>query len=102
MRHMPKATLLLSYKAQQGNLTVQMVAWQLPVEAADQPSRIKFRLYLGRAGKTLVRYDNETGKGPHRHVGTGEVEEAYEFTSVEQLIEDFRADCEQHGWRWKE
>jgi hypothetical protein len=35
-------------------------------------------------------------------VGTDEVEEAYEFTSIEQLIEDFRAECEQHGWRWEE
>jgi hypothetical protein len=95
---MPRATLLLSYKASQGDLTLQMVVWQLPAEAGG----VKFRLYLGRAGETLVRYDNEKGKGPHRHVGTDEAEEAYEFTSVEQLIEDFRADCERHGWRWEE
>ncbi|MGH6630475.1 MAG: toxin-antitoxin system TumE family protein [Burkholderiales bacterium] len=96
---MRKATLLLGYKARQGDLIVQLVVWQLPAGAAD---RIKFRLYLGRAGKTLVRYDNEAGKGAHRHVGTDEVEAAYEFTSVERLIEDFRAECEQHGWRWEE
>jgi len=99
---MSKATLLLSYKAQQGDLVLQLVVWQLPADAADRPGGIKFRLYLGRAGKTLVRHDNETGKGPHRRVGTDEVEEAYEFTSVERLIEDFRAECEQHGWRWEE
>lgn len=99
---MPKATLLLAYKAQQGDLLVQLVVWQLPAGAADRPGGIKFRLYLGRAGKTLVRYDNETGKGPHRHVGPDELEEAYEFTSVERLVEDFRAECEQHGWRWEE
>lgn len=99
---MAKATLLLSYKAWQADLIVQLVVWQLPVSAAGGPDGIKFRLYLGRAGKTLVRYDNETGKGPHRHVGAGEVEEAYEFASVEQLIEDFRVECEQHGWRWEE
>ena len=102
MHHMPKATLLLSYKAQKGDLTVQMIVWKLPAATADRPSGIKFRLYLGRAGKTLVRYDNETGKGAHRHVGPGEVEEAYEFMSVEALIEDFRAECEPHGWRWEE
>jgi hypothetical protein len=99
---MAKATLLLSYKARQGDLIVQLVMWQLPADAATGPGGIKFRLYLGRAGKTLVRYDNETGKGPHRHVGPDEVEEEYEFTSVERLIEDFRAECEQHGWRWEE
>ena len=99
---MSKAALLLSYKAQQGDLIVQLVVWQLPGDAAGRPGGVKFRLYLGRDGKTLVRYDNEAGKGPHRHVGADEIEEAYEFRSVEQLIEDFHAECEQHGWRWEE
>ena len=99
---MPKATLLLRYRAKQGDLTVEMVLWQLPARAANSPGGVKFRLYLGRNATTVVRYDNETGKGPHRHVGAAEAEEAYEFEAVEKLIEDFRADCEQHGWRWKE
>jgi hypothetical protein len=34
---MAKATLLLSYKAQQGDLIVQLVVWQLPVDAAGGP-----------------------------------------------------------------
>ncbi|MGH8524670.1 MAG: toxin-antitoxin system TumE family protein, partial [Gammaproteobacteria bacterium] len=31
---------------------------------------LKYRLYCGRGGRCLVRYDNETGKGDHRHYGT--------------------------------
>lgn len=37
-----------------------------------------------------MSYDNERGKGDHRHIEGRE--EAYAFTSVEQLIEDFLAD----------
>jgi hypothetical protein len=44
-----------------------------------------------------VRYDNERGKGDHRHVGREE--SAYHFTTIEQLIDDFRADVEQ--WELK-
>ena len=56
----------------------------------DRPHAIKYRLYFGRSGKCLVRYDNEAGKGDHRHVEG--LAAHYEFTSVERLIADFLAD----------
>jgi hypothetical protein len=96
---MVRAQLLLSYKARQGQLAMEMVLWQLPEKSADRPHGLKYRLYLGRGGKTLVRYDNETGKGDHRHVGADETEEAYAFVSVERLLEDFLSECEPFGWR---
>ena len=99
---MPKATLLLDFKATQGELLVQMVLWQLPRPTKDRPQGLKYRLYLGRAGKTLVRYDNETGKGNHRHVGIGEAQEPYDYSSLEKLLDDFRGECERLGWRWIE
>jgi hypothetical protein len=37
-----------------------------------------------------VGYDNERGKGDHRHYG--DHEEPYAFTSIEQLAADFQAD----------
>jgi hypothetical protein len=37
-----------------------------------------------------LRYDNEIGKGDHRHFG-GE-ENAYVFTTPEQLVADFQKD----------
>jgi hypothetical protein len=52
-------------------------------------------LFYGAAGSSRIRYDNEQGKGDHRHIG--EREEDYVFTTVEQLLEDFRFDVE--GWR---
>src|SRR5258708_29609972 len=96
---MPTATLWLSFKERRGDLLVEIAIWRLPRATADRPHGYKYRLYLGRDGKTLVRYDNETGKGDHRHRGAEEAEESYVFTSVERLIEDFTFDCEASGWR---
>lgn len=38
-------------------------------------------------------YDNERGKGDHRHLGDDERD--YTFSSVEQLLVDFQSDVEQ-------
>ena len=54
---------------------------------------LKYRRQAHRAGRTLVRYDNETGKRDHRRYGRSE--ERYKFESMAQLIEDFIADGEQ-------
>lgn len=37
-------------------------------------------------------YDNERGKGDHKHLGSNEV--PYRFVSVEKLVADFLADVE--------
>ena len=42
------------------------------------------------SGSCRVRYDNERGKGDHRHIG--EYEYVYDFTTVEQLLDDFERD----------
>ncbi len=69
----------------------EMVLWQLPQPTKDRPHGLKYRLYYGFAdGTRVVRYDNETGKGDHRHYG--EQEEPYSFTDVETLVADFLAD----------
>jgi hypothetical protein len=43
-----------------------------------------------KEGKRLVGYDNERGKGDHKHIG--DQEQGYSFQSVEQLLEDFWSD----------
>lgn len=86
-------------KFQRDNVIVEMVIWRLPHATADRPHGIKYRFYCGRGDECLVRYDNEAGKGGHRHYG--EREEPCTFTGVEQLIEDFRNDCTHlAGWKW--
>jgi hypothetical protein len=73
-------------------LIVEAVIWQLPEPTADRPHGLKYRLYCGRNGKCIVRYDNETSKGDHLHYG--DMEQPYRFTSLGQLVRDFYADIE--------
>ena len=47
------------------------------------------------AGVCVLRYDNEAGKGDHRHLGG--VETDYAFTGAETLLADFWNDVDQ--WR---
>ena len=68
----------------------EAVIWYLPAPDKERPHRLKYRLYYGYPGQCLVRYDNERGKGNHRHYK--DKEENYTFVSIEKLIEDFKAD----------
>jgi uncharacterized protein DUF6516 len=52
----------------------------------------KYRLYFGKGGRRFVGYDNERGKGDHRHILDREL--PYRFTSPDRLIADFLADVE--------
>ena len=71
----------------------EMVLWQLPKTKAEKTYGLKYRLYYGLAdGTCIVLYDNETGKGDHRHMG--DQEEPYRFTDVETLVADFLEDIE--------
>jgi hypothetical protein len=54
--------------------------------------RLKYSLFYGRPGERLVGYDNERGKGDHKHLGDREL--PYAFVSIERLLADFRADVE--------
>ena len=63
--------------------------WDLSEPIEPCKHNFKYRLYFGAAGVDRVRYDNERGKGDHRHQDG--CEQPYAFTSVEQLIEDFIA-----------
>jgi hypothetical protein len=66
--------------------------WVLPQACAKRPHGLKYSLFCGDATECVVRYDNEAGKGDHRHYG--EREEAYCFTTLEALLEDFQADID--------
>jgi len=71
---------------------VEMTIWQLPAASPERPHGLKYSLFYGRSGTRLVGYDNERGKGDHKHLG--EVEINYQFSSVENLVADFLADVE--------
>ena len=70
----------------------EMVIWQLPVNNIERPHGFKYRLFYGYGGECFVRYDNERGKGDHRHYCNDE--ESYCWVSVQQLVKDFNSDLE--------
>ena len=71
----------------------EMVLWKLPEPTSDRPHGLKYRLFFGLFdGTCLVRYDNEKGKGDHRHIEG--IEKLYVFKDVETLITDFMKDIE--------
>jgi hypothetical protein len=72
----------------------EMVVWQLQVPLAGSRHGFKYRFAFVVRGECVLRYDNEAGKGDHRHAGGRE--EAYEFTSSRQLAADFFRDIERY------
>ena len=69
---------------------IEMVIWQLPQADAERPHGLKYRLVYIRDRQRIVGYDNERGKGDHKHLGGRE--EPYTFVSVRTLLDDFWPD----------
>lgn len=74
---------------------VEIVIWRVSQVLKGSSHQFKYRLAPVVAGECVLRYDNEAGKGDHRHVG--DVESTYSFSSYEKLLADFWADVE--AWR---
>lgn len=88
---MPPATLIYDRKLLlPDGMILQIRIWRLPQASAERPHGLKYSLFYGRPGERIIGYDNEAGKGDHRHYG--EREERYPFETMEKLIADFEAD----------
>jgi Family of unknown function (DUF6516) len=72
----------------------ELVLWRLPNPLSGSLHDFKYRLVYVVRGECVLRYDNETGKGDHRHFDGQE--SAYMFTTPEKLIANFQNDIE----RW--
>jgi hypothetical protein len=68
----------------------ELVLWRLPKAVEGSPHRYKYRRAFVVRGECVLRYDNEVGKGDHRHFNGKE--SSYVFTTPEQLIADFQHD----------
>ncbi len=68
----------------------ELVLWRVPKPDAGSTHLFKYRLAYVVDGICVIRYDNETGKGDHRHCGGKE--NTYRFTTPDQLIADFQLD----------
>ncbi len=56
-----------------GGFIQQMVIWRVPSPVLGSTHSFKYRLYFGRSRQRLVGYDNERGKGDHRHLAGREL-----------------------------
>jgi hypothetical protein len=66
---------------------VEMVVWPLPSPLPRSHHAFKYRLALVVKGSCVLRYDNEAGKGDHKHMG--EKDRPYAFTTPQKLLDDF-------------
>jgi hypothetical protein len=73
----------------------ELVVWALDKPVPGCRHRFKYRLAFVVAGTCMVRFDNETGKGDHKHVGDREVRSR--FVNLDRLIADFWREIE----RWR-
>ncbi len=64
-----------------------IVIWGLPKPTPGSMHLFKYRLAFVVNEVAVLRFDNETGKGDHKHVGHKEM--PYTFTSLDQLMADF-------------
>ena len=88
---MPKAKLILHRKRifDDGS-TSEIKLWLVPQAVHGSAHAFKYSLFYGTAGERWIGYDNEPGKGDHRHYDAAE--QGYTFSSPEKLIADFLAD----------
>lgn len=70
----------------------ELVIWQSPVPSDGSAYPFKYCLTSVVQGMGMLRYDNEAGKGDHRH--TGELESPYVFSTPRQLMADFFNDIQ--------
>ena len=68
----------------------ELVLWHLPQPLSGSQHPYKYRLAYVVRGECVLRYDNEAGKGDHRHVGGKE--SRIVFSDPDQLIAAFQAD----------
>jgi hypothetical protein len=91
-----KATLLLKERfVIDAESFAAVLIWQVPQPIKGSVHRYKYSLAYIAQSVCILRYDNESGKGDHKHLG--EAEMAYAFTTPEQLLADFWSDVD--TWR---
>ena len=71
---------------------LQIRVWSVPKPFPPGSHGYKYSLFYGRPGLRLVGFDNERGKGDHKHIL--DTETAYAFVSIARLLQDFRAEIE--------
>ena len=93
LSNMPAELLLDERHVLSETAFAELVVWRVPAPMRGSRHEFRYRLALVVEGECVLRYDNEAGKGDHRHVG--EREYRYRFRNAELLLVDFWADVEE-------
>jgi hypothetical protein len=90
MRHMKAVRAFYDRAEYPDGAIIEMTIWLVPKPVTGSGHPFKYSLFYGYPGKRIVGYDNERGKGDHRHIEG--LERSYKFSTVETLISDFLSD----------
>lgn len=92
-----KASLLLERRINlDEGAFAELVLWAVLRPVPGSAHGYKYRLAYVVNGVCVLRYDNESGKGDHKHVGG--VAMVYAFADPETLLADFWKDIQ----RWND
>ena len=69
---------------------VELVLWRVPQPVPGSTHGYKYRLAYVVGGVCVLRFDNEAGKGDHKHIGG--VESALTFSDPDELLATFNAE----------
>ena len=83
-----KAELIFREKQTLDGYIREMIIWRLHKPDSGCRHQFKYRFFFGMEdGTCLVRYDNERGKGDHKHIEGAEL--PYLFRSLDATFADF-------------
>lgn len=86
-----KATLVYqASRAYDDGAIMEIRVWRVPLSVPGSAHEFKYRLFYGYPGRRVIGYDNERGKGDHKHLD--EQQAPYAFVSLDRLIDDFLAE----------
>jgi len=90
---MPRATLVTRRRMYFADGSfVDMRVWSVAARVPPSAHEYKYSLVYIVDGERVIGYDNERGKGDHRHHRG--VETSYTFRSIQRLLADFLADVQ--------
>jgi hypothetical protein len=91
-----RADLVINYRDEDDKgAIVSLVVWRVPRPVSPSEHFFKYRLVYVVGEQRVIGFDNEHGKGDHKHIAGQEM--AYMFRGVDQLLDDFFAEVK----KWK-
>ncbi len=87
-----KARRVRNRKLVLGKVAIEERIWVVPEVVPGSAHGFKYSLSLIVDGECILRYDNERGKGDHRHFR--DQESTYAFVSMQRLMDDFQTEVQ--------